>query len=604
MKKQSILLYISLFICAISIAQNKVSVDFSTQKFIGDQSELNREKYFSMHTSYTDGSLASESNYLFNKLGIHFGRTFGGPKPFRGNKTTVPNIADAKKFAKSSAAHYTGSEMFKDFGTTDLVITDHPKQAFQLNVDYAKVAEFNAEFIKNAYPIMPKYYEVMNEPFVHAKDFVKTWAETNMVITEMSKLYNEVGKKVHEQVPNIMVGGYCSAWPEVDMKDFDHWNTRMKQFMDIAGANMKFFSTHIYDGRNVTGNFTYRSGSNSEAILDLIEAYSYKKWGVVKPHLISEYGYTSKGMQGKPYSAESDGICLVSYNRILMSLMDKPDRLLKAIPFITGKATWFYSDTRNLDGNPYPWVLLRKLKNGTYKYTHLKKFYELWKGVEGKRIDVASNNPDIQVNAFAKASKIYVAINSLVEEEQKVNLEFLNSSLEQIKNITIRRLYSTSTGIPKLVFFTNISAISELDLKAGETVILEIDVNQVNFKKTVTEENFYSKTYLQPIKANTAISFDIENVEVSGNGRATLKMGLGRKHDLSKQPKILVNGKSIEVPTNWAGYDQKPRDGFFGVINVPFDYSYLKAGTNKVDITFPDAGGHVSSLILNVENYK
>ncbi|WP_111708305.1 beta-agarase [Lutibacter citreus] len=604
MKKQFILLYISLFISTISFTQNKVSVDFSTQKFIGDQSELNRAKYFSMHTSYTDGSLASEADYLFDKLGVHFGRTFGGPTPFKNGKPVLPKLSDAKILAKRSAEHYKSADMFKTYGTTELIITDHPKQGFQLNVDYAKVAEYNAEYIKNAYPIMPKYYEVINEPFVHAKDYVKTWEETDMVVTEMSKFYNEVGKKVHEQVPNIMVGGYCSAWPEVDMKDFDHWNTRMKKFMDIAGENMKFFSTHIYDGANVKGNFTYRSGSNSEAILDLIEAYSYKKWGVVKPHLISEYGYTANGLVGKPYSPELNGTCLIAYNRILMSLLDKPDRLLKAVPFITGKGSWFYSDTRNSEGNPYPWVILRKLKDGTYKYTHLKKFYELWKDVEGNRIDIHSNNPDIQVNAFAKTNKIYVAINNLIDKEQQVNLEFLNSSINQVNNITIKRLYLADSGIPKLVLFTNNSSVNKLELKKGETVILEIDVDKVDFKNTVTENNFYSTTYLQPIKANSAINFEIENVEVAAKGRASIKMGIGRKHDLSKKPKIRVNNKEVEVPSNWAGYDQKPRDAFFGVIDIPFNHSYLKNGINSIEITFPDSGGHVSSVILNTENYK
>ncbi|SDX29502.1 hypothetical protein SAMN05444411_104137 [Lutibacter oricola] len=602
MKKH--LVYIVLFVCVLSNAQNKVSVDFSTQKFIGDQSELSREKYFSMHGSYTDFALESESNYLFNKLGIEFGRTFGAAKPFRNKKSIEPTINNAKAFAKKNASHYVNSPLFKDYKTRDLIITDHPREAFQLNVDYEKVAAYNAEYIKNAYPVMPKYYEVINEPFVHTMDFVKSWDKSNMVITEMSKLYNEVGKKIHEEVPAIMVGGYCSAWPEVDMKDFDHWNTRMKKFMDIAGANMDFFSTHIYDGRNVTGNFTYRSGSNSEAILDLIEAYSYKKWGVVKPHLISEYGYTAKGMQGKPYSAASDGICLVSYNKILMSLLDKSDRLLKAVPFITGKATWFYNDTRNADGNPYPWVMLRKTKSGLYKYTHLKKFYELWKGVEGNRIDIASNNPDIQVHAFAKTNKVYVALNNIDTKEQKVALDFLNNSKNQIKNITLKRLYLTETNIPKLVFFTNQINISEIILKEGETVILEIDVDKVEFKKTIKEQNFYTKSYLQKIEANNELSFEIEDVKLASSGRTALKMGLGRKHELSKQPIITINGNKINVPNNWAGYDQKPRDAFFGVINIPFDYKYLKEGNNSVKITFPDGGGHVSSVILNVENYN
>ncbi|SNR30914.1 hypothetical protein SAMN06265371_10179 [Lutibacter agarilyticus] len=604
MKKQVILVIYSLLISIVSLAQNTVSIDLTTQKFIGTKSELSREKYFSMHGSYTDGDLAFDAVYLFDQLGIEFGRTFGGPKPFKKDKTTEPKLDQAYAEAAKNVERYKNAPMYESFKTRDLILTDHPKEAFQLNLNYEKVAEYNAEFIKKAYPLMPRYYEVMNEPFVHAKEYVASWDETEAVIVEMSKFHKVVADKIHAQVPGIMVGGYSAAWPEMELKDFWHWNTRMKVFMDTAGESMDFFATHIYDGRNVEGDFNYRSGSNAEAILDLIEAYSYKKWGKVKPHLISEYGYTSKGLVGKPYSAELNGTCLVSYNKILMSLMDKPDRLLKALPFITGKGSWFYNDKRNPDQHPYPWVISRKLSNGTYKYTHLIKFYQLWKDVEGKRIDITSNNPDIQVNAFGKEGKAYIAINSLADEVQEVTLDFLNKSNSLINNTTLRRLYLNEKGIPKLVFFTNISELKTLELKVGETVILECDVNAYEFENSLHEQNYYTKTYLQEIIANKTLEFTLEQVSTGKKGRASLKMGVARAHNLSKQPIIFVNGKQVKVPTNWAGYDQKPRKEFFGVIQIPVDIKYLKEGNNQVEITFPDNGGRVSSLILNVEKYN
>lgn len=604
MKKQRILLIISVLISVSCFSQNIVNIDLTTQKFIGEKSELSREKFFSMHESYTGGDLANDSDYLFNKLGIEFGRTFGGPKPFRADKSAEPKLAEASIQAKKSVDRYKNAPMYEAFSTRDIIVTDHPAQAFQLNKDYNKVAAYNAAFIKNAYPVLPNYYEIMNEPFVHAKDYVDSWDETEGVIVEMSKFHKVVAQKVRAEVPNIKIGGYSAAWPEMELKDFWHWNTRMKVFMDTAGESMDFFATHIYDGRNVEGDFNYRSGSNSEAILDLIEAYSYKKWGIIKPHLISEYGYTAKGLQGKPYSPELNGTCLVSYNRILMSLMDKPDRVLKAVPFITGKASWFYKDDRNAGQYPYPWVITRKMENGSYKYTHLIKFYQLWKDVEGKRIDITSNNPDIQVNAFLKKGKAYIAFNSLADDTQKVSLEFLNKSEYLIKNATLRRLYLSASGIPKLVFFTNISTLNELELKQGETVIIECDVPNYELENSVSENNYYTKTYLQEIEANKTLSFAIENVEVGKRGRASIQMGIARDHNLSKQPIVLINGKEVEVPTNWAGYDQKPRKQFFGVIKIPVNIKSIKQGENNIQITFPDAGGKVSSVILNIEKFN
>ncbi|WNH11928.1 beta-agarase [Thalassobellus suaedae] len=601
-------LFITLTISIVSLysvvaQENEVTIDFTTQKFIGNESELNRQKYFAMHDSYASWDLASDADYLFKKLGIEHGRAFGGPAPFRKSKTEIPSLAEAKAMADRAAEGLKKSPLFDEFATSDFIITDHPSEAFQLNQNYDKVAEYDATYLKNAYPVIPKYYEVMNEPFVHAKDYVETWGETPAVIIEMSKLYKTVADKVHSEIPDMMVGGYASAYPEVEKDDFGYWDTRMKTFMDVAGESMQFFATHIYDGRNVEGDFSYRSGSNSEGILDLIEAYSFKKWGVVKPHVISEYGYTAQGLVGKPYSPELNGTCLIAYNKILMQLLDKPDRLLKAIPFITSKATWFYDNKEgNPNGYPYPWVIKKKEEDGSYTFTHLKKFYELWKGVEGKRIEVASNNPDIQIHGFSKEGKVFIAINNLSDENQDVVLNFLNNSTDYIKNITLRRLYTTATGFPRLIYFTNESSIDSVKLKPGETIIAECDVTPIIFNNTLKENNYYTDTYLQPIEKNKTITFNFKNIEAVKNGRAYIKMGIGRSHDMSKKPTITLNGKTIEVPNNWAGYDQLARQRFFGVIGIPIDNKLLIAGENSVKITFPDSGGHVSSVIINVES--
>ena len=77
-------------------------------------------------------------------------------------------------------------------------------------------------------------------------------------------------------------------------------------------------------------------------------------------------------------------------------------------------------------------------------------------------------------------------------------------------------------------------------------------------------------------------------------------MSLGRGHDLSKTPKVFVNGEKVEIPLNWKGYDQANRKKFFGAIEIPIPMDLIKEN-NKVNITFPDSGGHVSSLILNLE---
>ena len=57
----------------------------------------------------------------------------------------------------------------------------------------------------------------------------------------------------------------------------------MKMFIGRAGEYMDAFSVHLYDGINVTGTDSKRSGSNSEAVLDMIEAYTSVRFGSPKP---------------------------------------------------------------------------------------------------------------------------------------------------------------------------------------------------------------------------------------------------------------------------------------------------------------------------------
>ena len=121
---------------------------------------------------------------------------------------------------------------------------------------------------------------------------------------------------------------------------------------------------------------------------------------------------------------------------------------------------------------------------------------------------------------------------------------------------------------------------------------------RIEFREDI--KTYYSDQHLQKISANKAIKFNFNNVS-SGSGQSLLKFSIGRKHNRSKKPKISINGHSINVPNNWAGGDQRTRNDFFGAIKVPFNSSILRA-KNSVEITFPDSGGRVSSVVLQVRD--
>jgi len=117
----------------------------------------------------------------------------------------------------------------------------------------------------------------------------------------------------------------------------------------------------------------------------------------------------------------------------------------------------------------------------------------------------------------------------------------------------------------------------------------------------VRRTKYYANNYLQKIDSGVTQTYNYDGVD-TGNGEASLRMSIGRKHNRSKQPIVRVNGTQVAVPTNWAGYDQSTRIDFFGTIEIPFDASLLNA-SNEVTVQFPDSGGHLASMILQMEKY-
>ena len=573
----------------------EVFINPTCQKFLGNVSELNRDLYFNIHNATSD----TEMEILMSQYNVNKGRMFWGP------------FADAKSKTKQVGNYpfSNSNKVEKAFNVVQNVATAHPRDAFVSGLDAKKAAKWAVEYYTHHVNERPAFFEPMNEPFVHAKDFHDGgWDPVKQAKTkkQMAELFAECGKAFHKApaLANMKVVGYSSAWPSMELNNFEHWNDNMKMFMDTAGEHMDAFATHLYDGINVEGQDNIRSGSNTEAILDLIEAYSFVKWNKIKPHAITEYGAIEKGYA--PEYSDAKSIQTVrSINHILFSLLDREDRMLISIPFITGKATWHINQKNNYQ--PYQAVLWRPLNIektadpnkpilSDWKFTSRIHFYDLWKDVKGKRVAIHSSNPDIQTQAFLHEKKLQVALSNLDDKEQVIDLHIINSA-SKIKKVTTKGLKIFDQEKP--IFFTekNKNTPSSITLLPHETVILTYEFkSEINFTSKEIVTNTYSKTYLKEIKPNTPIDFTFTNTPV-GKGHAVLKMGIGRKHGKSKKPEIVINGNKVSVPDNWKGYDQASRDDFFGVIEIPFATSLLQKET-KVSVIFPDETGKISSLII------
>ncbi|BEU03772.1 hypothetical protein OAG1_25720 [Agarivorans sp. OAG1] len=592
----------SLFISS-AYAATSVSIDLNTQKFIGGESQLDREKYFNLHTTHSENQVTNdELEYLTNELNAGFGRGFWSPFSAHKGHDAYPNEATAKTNGAKNISSTKNHNNYAYFSNR-YIVTDHPRNAFAANQDPVKAAEWAANYFKHYFDdsTRPIFYEPINEPFVHAGEF---GIDADLARSKITELFKQIGKKFDQENIDTKVIGYAGAWPSMELWDFRHFDTRMKMFMDSAGPYMDAFSVHLYDGVNVTGANSQRSGSNLDAILDLVESYSYHKWAQVKPLAITEYGGIEKGY-GDTYSDIASVQSVRSINNMLFQLLDRQDRLLTSIPFITGKASWHYNAANNWE--PYGAVITRpdpsSIVNGKptrFFWTPRIHFYQLWSDVKGVRVKSQSSNPDVQVQAFVDGNKAYVALNSLSENTEQVSLDFV-SSLGSINKVAKKSLKIYPNAAPVYQDNSNVNAPSSLSLIAGETVVLQYSFNQnINLDNTLHVNSYYSTTNLQTISANKALNFAINNVS-AGQGTSNLKVSIGRKHNKSKKPVVKINGTALTVPNNWKGGDQSSRDDFFGALHIPVPNNLLSKN-NVVSITFPDSDGRVSSVVLEVNN--
>ncbi|BFM10160.1 hypothetical protein R50072_03130 [Simiduia litorea] len=587
-----------------ALAEAKVQVDLEVQRFIGNVSTLDRSKFFNIHMVATENQVTQqELQYLVNDLKVGFGRQFWSPFSVSKAGSAYPNTAQAKANGANALAATLKHPNFNFYSTRN-VVTEHPKAIYRPGDNRTEAARWAADYFKYYYNELtrPQFYEPMNEPFVHAGEF---GLPAEQVRKEMTWLIRDIGKQFKNSGLNTKIIGYGSAWPSMELWDFRHFNERMKFFMDTAGADIDALSVHLYDGVNVTGSSNERSGSNVDAILDLIETYGYAKWQKVKPHAITEYGGIEQGY-GDKYSDLKSVQSIRSINKMLFQLLDREDRMMTSVPFITGKAAWHYNAGNNWE--PYGAVIIRpdksSIQNGKptrFIWTPRVHFYQLWSDVKGKRVEVLSDNPDVQVQAFVNGNTAYLALNSLSTMNESVSLDFAQDMRSAV-----------SVHEKRLVVYPDrnhlyqdrlVPLATTVELEPGETRVLAIEFpSALAVKATHKEMDYYSPNYLQPIVSNKTLSFSIPGVEV-GEGQSILRVGFARAHALSKRPTIRVNGQAVAVPTNWAGGAQSSRDEFFGALAVPVANSLLKRD-NQIDITFAETGGRVSSVVLEAHSYK
>ena len=364
----------------------------------------------------------------------------------------------------------------------------------------------------------PPLVEVMNEPVYDLYDA----AANPEPLDRIFEYHNAVAAEIRATNSDVLIGGYTAAFPDFEQNDFDRWRDRHKRFLDLAGANMDYVSIHLYDfaaiDRGAAIASEYRKGSNLEGTFDMLDQYGSLLFGAPKPIVISEYGGRAHIWENDPWSPERDWVMLKSINSMLMAFLERPDNILMTIPFVVLKAEWGRTTV------PYNWRLMRQRfeapgeTGNEWVYTELVRFYELWSDVNGTRVDSWADDQDILVDAYLDGADLYVIVNNLEFEDTTFDLNVAGLGGINVLSVDVRHLRAND-GIPALET-TTLPTVPESIVLGGEaTMILRLELDAAAMVSESSDETkHFATTMLQPISANSPLSFDVDGLTPGVNG--------------------------------------------------------------------------------------
>lgn len=600
-------------------AESEIHLNPLIRRHIDGQSRLERSRYFNLAANspnFWKRCPMGEAGYLLDELHISLGRGIGlGASAI---KSGAPITEDPERSGyadpKSVERHFANlpvedAELRERFGANmDLIVHDndkpHPEfmgSAYRDADHYQRISanpvaagEFIAACLKHGFNefTRPRFYEPLNEP---------SWQI--MQTPQFAALHVETARAVRRMGLNVKVGGPCAPVGYLYNSDYrGQWTKIFKPFIDAAGDVVDFLSFHIYD---------YYTGSSAEILtglplenaFDLLEAYSLRRFGKVKPFACSEHGATganfnlanvpekknTKGFKGVEVPRERlEWLHINSINGQVMSFMERPGMILKTAPFILDRTdAW----------NPrYVYSLYSRKnfeKGGEWRRTGLLAFYELWRNVRGERVEARCLDPDLQVSAFVEGAQCFLCVKNLSDEPKELRVH----SQSALGRGQRDRCYWREEG---LVFEKNeaLELGRSLRLEPQEMTVVYLEAEGgFPHAGNVFERRFFAVEQTAPIVKDEPL---VARIAVPGKGRyVCLRIGISRSQQAERTPKVWFNGAPQKVPMERAAEVRATSSEYVTTKLVWLDAALLRE-ENEVRIQFPDSGGAIGAVCLQV----
>ena len=478
-----------------------------------------------------------------------------------------------------------------------------------------------------------------NKPDSHSvnrRDSAKVFFQRRFINPNPAE-QNEYNQSLFDHIIDNNIFG---ALTEVNGSDTDwfQWDYLWAPFVDSAGADMDFYSVHLYDWPEWGARDSQiRSGGHSEAVLDMMEWYSLHKLNDRKEVVISEYGavsgvYKEMNLYNDDFDRR-DWENLMPFSQMLLQFLERPDYVPTSLPFTPIKAEVWFADYGPYQ--PYPYTMMDRnidtcterpdvqVNNGTevfqaldckeWEWSEWIKWYELWADVDGTRVDTHSSDKDIQVDAYQKDNRAYIVINSLETTPKTVSLSLNGGG--QISSVRLRHLYLDENlgadGRPVLADAELGYIPSSITVDAGSTVILDVSYSgNIALNEDNKESKFMFTPYASEFPHRVSASgtanaeFTLTPGDIPSNGEAQLRLSGSFARDAlvrgNYEMTVELNGNAVDINKDFRGEflgTKLWKGQSLTTLEIPFDTSMLKAGTNTVSINSNLVGEHTSGSV-------
>ncbi|ANQ50339.1 carbohydrate-binding protein [Flammeovirga sp. MY04] len=511
---------------------------------------------------------------------------------------------------------------------------------------------------------LPHYWEVINEPdmemmvggksWIYASSQEKLWEYHNLVAEGVKNRLGAKAPKIGGMTwgmhdfywkdgINRVADDQYEQWFSDDLmpylqemttstvndyrtNDWYQWDVMWQGFIDNCGDNMDFYGIHIYDWSvGERGKGVVRTGGHVEAMLDMLEWYDIQKFGKKKDIVLSEFGAVSGWINDQEMERKA-WENLRPFNGMFMQFLERPSHVVYSMPFAPVKAEW--GDVRDANGNVttrYGSVLMDRVDRNCEAYdascewvwSDFVKWYELWRDVDGTRIDTKATDRDIQVDAYVENNKVYLIVNNLQFDEATVDLNIFDTQASKVQFVEKRYMHfdeniGTTGGVALDETRLN-TAPGSMTISGGGTVILvyHFDKNVV-LDQTSKEEKYMSVAlnnettsiggllFRKEVPGRTPMTTNINGVVVPANGEATLRFSGKFPENALVPAYITVNGNNLDYDTDWRGEYEDSRNFWFGTMEVDVPIEYLQENN---EVTIEIHGNKVTYTTVSLQVY-